>query len=140
MNRLNFCSMLEKAREKSGKTTSEMSYDLRMPPQNIRRIERGLFNFRMDRCLNYLNYIGYYIYITNNVEDVAIEKYEDILEWFSENKGKSSRPSIASDLGVDRSYIRLIENGQHKISVDLFLKLADMFSFDITLSPYDEDE
>ena len=138
MNRQNFCNLLETARGKSGKTTSEMSYDLRMPPQNIRRIERGLFNFRMDRCLNYLNYIDYYINLTKDDEDVVISRYEDILEWFSDNKGKTSRPSIASDMGVDRSYIRLIENGAHKISVDLFLKLAEMFGFDISLVSSDE--
>lgn len=138
MERQKFCKMLEMARGYSQKTTGDLSYEMRMPPQNIRRIERGLFNFRMDRCLNYLEHIGYCIGLEKRGNDLVIVKYEDILEWFAENR-KSSRPSIASDLGVDRSYIRLIEGGKHRMSVDLFLKLAEMFSYNLTLVP-NEDE
>lgn len=140
MERQKFCKMLEIARGYSEKTTSTLSYDMRMPPQNIRRIERGLFNFRMDRCLNYLEHIGYSIFLEKDGEEVVIARYEDILAWFSNNRGKLSRPSLASDMGVDRSYIRLIESGQHKISVDLFLKLVEMFSYNLTLVPNEDDE
>lgn len=135
MDRAKFCKMLEIAKKYSGKTTSDISFDMRILPGNVRRIERGLFAFRMDRCLKYLEYIGYCIRLTSGDKVCDIRDYADIVSWFKNCGGGKSRPSIASELNIDRSYVRLIENGDNCISIDKFLKFAEVCKYDVTLVP-----
>jgi len=135
MDRAKFCKMLLIAKEYSSKTTSEISFDMRILPGGLRRIERGLFAFRMDRCLAYLSYIGYHIRMKKGESVVDVLQYQDIIDWFVEQRRDKPKTRLAADLGIDRTYFLPIENGENIISIDIFLKFADYFQYSLTLTP-----
>ena len=137
MDRVTFCKMLAIAKQRSGKTTSDLCYELRKMPTDIRRIERGLSNFRMDRCFNYLEIIGYCIYIErfDGREYHYFDKPEQLSAWLkTDTAGKwQSLQRINNELGYSRGYINRFIDGSSIMSIDTFLSLAEYFSYDIQL-------
>lgn len=134
MDRTTFCKMLAIAKERSGKTTSDICFDMRSLITSVRRIEHGETNFQMDRCLKYLSTIGYHIVASDNEADYAIVTEADLAKFIKDSLSGRSRSKISIELGCNRSYLRLIENGTHIIAIDKFLKFCEVVGCDLTLN------
>ena len=133
MDRSTFCKMLVICKRKSGKSTSELCYDMRVLPTSITRIEKAQTNFQMDRCLSYLNLVGYHIELSGNEIEYVIRSESDIVEYIKNELDGRSRSKVSIDLGCDRSYLRHIEQGTHGITIDKFLKFNEIVGCDLYL-------
>ena len=61
MNRTVFFNLLAIAKEKSGKSTNTVSFDLRMQWSTLRRFEKGNNNSNMQKIFDYLQVINSHI-------------------------------------------------------------------------------
>lgn len=55
MNRTEFFNLLAAAKEKSGKSTNTVSFDLRMQWSTLRRFEKGGNNSNMKKIFGYMH-------------------------------------------------------------------------------------
>ena len=109
---------------------------MRTMPTGVTRIEKGLNNFQMDRCLRYLSIIKYHIELDDDFGNTyAIYGNSDIIAFIKDVLSDRSKPSISKELGCDRSYLRLVLSGAHVMSVDNFLKLSDIVGYEVSLMP-----
>lgn len=77
MNRTVFFNLLAIAKEKSGKSTNTVSFDLRMQWSTLRRFEKGNNNSNMQKIFDYLQVINSHI----QIDKVVIYNYENLLTW-----------------------------------------------------------
>jgi DNA-binding XRE family transcriptional regulator len=139
MNRAEFCELMAQAKKNSGVSTSELSFDSRMLPSTLMRVEKGISNFSMQKAIQYLYAIHHHISLRNGKKIYVIKDYEDLLKWTVEARGKESQRSLAKVIDVNRGTITKIETKKSEMSVDLFLKLVAYSNSIIALTLVDSD-
>ena len=136
MDRATFCKMLVISKARSKTATIDICAGMRTMPTGVTRIEKGLNNFQMDRCLKYLSIIKYHIELDDDFGNTyAIYGNPDIIAFIKDVLSDRSKPAISKELGCDRSYLRLVLSGAHVMSVDNFLKLSDIVGYEVSLMP-----
>lgn len=135
MTREEFCHILLESKKNTGITTSDICYELKMLPADVRRIELGSYNFRMDRCFRYLKSIGYAIFIKRfgGNEQYYYKDYDAFIDWFSEQLQSRYHLTIDKELGLSRSTLNGYAKKEHFMSIDRFLQIIEYFSGDIEL-------
>ena len=135
MDRITFCKMLAIAKKHSKVTTSDICFAMHKLPTDVRRIERGLFNFRMDRCIEYLSVIGHCLYMEalRGTEYCRLRSYQDIVDWLSRLMEGQSYPKINDAIGFSRGYLRSLAEGKAVMSIDKFLAIAEYFHYSVKL-------
>ena len=77
MDRKEFCVLMAKAKQESGRGTSDISFDMKMLLPTLRRFEKGEHNFNLKKVMEYLQVINAHIQIDKNI----IADYENLLAW-----------------------------------------------------------
>lgn len=131
MNRIEFFNLLAVAKEKSGKSTNTVSFDLRMQWSTLRRFEKGGNNSNMKKIFDYLQVINAYIQIGK----VSIFNYENLLAWLIEARKihSLSQRALAKEIECAPLTIANIERGETIISIDTFLKVVDALGYVINI-------
>ena len=131
MNRTEFFNLLAAAKEKSGKSTNTVSFDLRMQWSTLRRFEKGGNNSNMKKIFDYLQVINAYIQIGK----VIIFNYENLLAWLIDARKEHSlsQRALAKEIECAPSTIANIEREETIISIDTFLKIVDVLGYVIKI-------
>lgn len=135
MDRIEFCDMLVKAKERSGIKTSDISFNIRVHASSLRMTEKGVHNFSIKKAIDYLNAFGGNICIAKSQEKgIVVYSYENLLEWYLINRKKSyTKYSFAKRIEYSHVSVLNIETGKCTMSVDTFLKIAEVFGFEISI-------
>lgn len=134
MNRLEFCDLMEKAKERSGTRISDISFQMHMLLPTLRRLEKGQHNFNMKKCIEYLDVIKSKITLGSQ----EIHTYDELVETIVNIRTKSySQRSLAEKIGM--SYVSIAHVERHKavMSVDMFLLIAQALELEINIITYD---
>lgn len=131
MTRNEFCDLMAVAKERSGKTTNTISFDLRMQWTTLRKFEKGTNNSSMKKILEYLQVINAYIQIDKSV---CINDYDNLVAWMiNARKDRYSQRKLAEEIDVTYLTIANIERKATAMSLDIFLKIADVLGHQITI-------
>lgn len=134
MNRLEFCDLMVKAKERSGVRISDISFQMHMLLPTLRRLEKGQHNFNMKKCIEYLDVIKSKITLGSQ----EIHTYDELVETIVNIRTKSySQRSLAEKIGM--SYVSIAHVERHKavMSVDMFLLIAQALELEINIVTYD---
>lgn len=133
MNRIDFCNLFLEAKEKSGVSTYNLSFAIKMQYSTLRRLERGVHNFNMKKAIEYFDILGYKICLQQGAKKtVVIYNYKTLLDWYLINrKALYTQRFVAKRLGCSDVNVSKIELGQSTMSVDTFLGLLNIFEFDV---------
>lgn len=134
MDRIEFCNLLVRAKEQSGKSTNTVSFDLRMQWSTLRRFEKGANNSNMKKVFEYMAVIDSCLHIVSDNSDKTILNYDDLINWIiKERKGKYTQRQLAEQIGCAYLTIANIERGATAVSVDTFLKIIDALGYTIKI-------
>ena len=132
MNRTEFCEMMAQAKKKSGVTTSELSFTLRMLVSTLRRFEKGTHNFSVQKLMEYLNVLNANLCIEKNDKQLIVLGYSQLINACIEARSKQySQRALAELLGCSQKNIATIEKEKSALSIDTFLKLMDVLGYTI---------
>lgn len=134
MERIEFCELLLEAKRNSGITTSEISFKLKMLLPSLRRFEKGTHNFSVSKAVDYIEAANSYLLLKkkNSTEELLIKEYKDIIRWLVKSRdGVYTQRSLTQAVGLSNGTIRNIESDISIMSIDIFLKLVDIFGFHI---------
>ena len=136
MNRTEFCEMMAQAKKESGVTTSELSFTLRMLVGTLRRLEKGVHNFSVEKTVEYLNVLNAELCLEKEGEEShSIKNYDSFIEWLANARaGQYTQRSLATELGCSYVAIANIERKKSIISIDTFLKLMDVLGYTIKIT------
>lgn len=131
MNRTDFFNLLAIAKEKSGKSTNTVSFDLRMQWSTLRRFEKGNNNSNMQKIFDYLQVINSHI----QIDKVVIYNYENLLTWIIDARKKHSlsQRTLAKEAGCDHLTIANVERKATIMSIDTLLKIVDVLGYNIKI-------
>ena len=118
MDRKEFCVLMAKAKQESGRGTSDISFDMKMLLPTLRRLE-------------YLQVINAHIQIDKNI----IADYENLLAWLVDIRKTHSlsQRALAKEIECAPLTIANIERTETIISIDTFLKIVDVLGCTINI-------
>ena len=128
--------MMAQAKKESGVTTSELSFTLRMLVSTLRRLEKGVHNFSVEKAVEYLNVLGAELCFEKEGEkSYSIKNYDSFVEWLANARaGQYTQRSLAAELGCSYVAVANIERKKSIISIDTFLKLMDILGYTIKIT------
>lgn len=117
-------------------STSYLSFTLKIQWYELRKFEQGAYNFNMKKAIEYLNILGCAICLQKYPENmIVVFCYSDLLNWHLANRKLSyTKSSFAKEIGRSHVSILNIETGKCSMSVDTFLKIAEIFKFNISVA------
>lgn len=131
MDRKEFLNLMVAAKELSGKSTNTVSFDLRMQWSTLRRFEKGTNNSNMKKIFDYLRVIGFCLFL-NNTE--KLRNYDELVDWLvAFRTNKYSQRQLAEKIGVAYLTIANIERKATVMSLDTFLKIAEIGDVEIKI-------
>lgn len=134
MNRQEFCELMAKAKAESGVGTTELALKMKMQPSPLRRFERGINNFNLEKLFNYLNALGCVLVLSNDKQTYH-NSYESIPDWIASHR-KQNAPlrEFAEKIGCSFEGLSRAENRKTVISIDLFLKITNYLNVTVNIS------
>ena len=131
MDRKEFCVLMAKAKQESGRGTSDISFDMKMLLPTLRRFEKGEHNFNLKKIMEYLQVINAHIQIDKNI----IADYENLLAWLVDIRKTHSlsQRALAKEIECAPLTIANIERKETIISIDTFLKIVDVLGCTINI-------
>lgn len=134
MDRKEFFKLLEQAKINCGKTTTDISFDLRMQWSTLKRFENGTSNSNLKKVLDYLRVIGYKIVVTNDSNVYYISNYESLVNWIVyARKNIYSQRELADKINITPITIANVERKTNVISIDNFLKIVDALNWELNI-------
>lgn len=134
MDRKEFFKLLEQAKINCGKTTTDISFDLRMQWSTLKRFENGTSNSNLKKVLDYLRVIGYKIVVTNDSNVYYISNYESLVNWIVyARKNIYSQRELADKINITPITIANVERKTNVISIDNFLKIVDALDWELNI-------
>lgn len=134
MNRIEFCTLLLKAKENSGKSTNTISFDLRMQWTTLRRLEKGEHNFNLKKVMEYLNVINSKLVLVLNTKNDSCLNYNDIVAWIKNaRQDVFTQRQLANEIGSAHPTIANIERGTTVVSIDTFLKIVEVLGYELKI-------
>ena len=135
MDRLEFCKKLRLLRKESNRVIRYITVNTGIDESQIRRVDNGSTNFSVGRSILYLSALNYKIILSkdNIYKDIISE--DEAVKLFSEirAKEKMSYTSFGVLLGVVGSHVKNIENKKHCLKIDIFLKMAEKFGYELSI-------
>ena len=128
--------MMAQAKKESGVTTSELSFTLRMLVSTLRRLEKGVHNFSVEKVVEYLNVLNAELCLEKEGKiPYSIKNYDSFIEWLvNVRAGQYTQRSLATELDCSYVAIANIERKKNIISIDTFLKLMDVLGYTIKIT------
>lgn len=134
MDRKEFFKLLEQAKVSCGKTTTDISFDLRMQWSTLKRFENGTSNSNLKKVLDYLRVIGYKIVVTNDSNVYYISNYESLVNWIVyARKNIYSQRELADKINITPITIANVERKTNVISIDNFLKIVNALDWELNI-------
>ena len=134
MERIEFCDLMVKAKENSGISTSDLSFAIKMQWATLRRFEKGIHNFNMKKAIEYLDILNAKICLIKNKKKHVIANYTQLLQWCIESRtGIYTQRTLAEAIGCSYVNMAKIETEKSTMSVDIFLKIAEVLDFNIEI-------
>lgn len=134
MNRKEFCKALQNMRINAGRNSSEFSFDMRILPNSLKRMENGEDNFGIQKAIKYLHLICKYIILSNNNNKYAILNAEQFNSWLSiHRKETHTQRSLSEATGASVSLIAKFEQNKNFPSIDMFLKIVEALGYTVTI-------
>lgn len=134
MERSEFCALMIKAKENSGISTSDLSFTIKMQWATLRRFEKGVHNFNMKKAIDYLSILNAKICLINSKKKYVITNYTQLLQWCIESRtGIYTQRTLAEAVGCSYVNMAKIETEKSTMSVDIFLKIAEVLDFNIEI-------
>jgi transcriptional regulator with XRE-family HTH domain len=135
MDRLEFCTKMTELRKESHYTIKYMVIHLDMDGSQIIRIENGSTNFSMERGILYLSILNCKIIISKNGVDKDIPSEDEAINLFSyiRKNENLTYTSFGIPLGLTATYVKRIENKNSSLKIDIFLKMAEKFGYNILI-------
>lgn len=134
MNRLDFCALMAHAKQESGKTTSDISFSMKMLLPTLRRFEKGEHNFNLKKVMEYLSVLCMRMVLVSDTRSCQCVSYDEIVAWMKNaRQGIVSQRQLAEQIGCAYLTIANIERGATAVSVDTFLKIIDALGYTIKI-------
>lgn len=134
MNRIEFSQMLVQARENANIGKNEMCRQTGFTFVQLQLLEVKPNNFSMDKAFHYLDCIGMALSIEKENDCSVLHDIPSIAAWLKDaRKGTYTQRSLAEAVGCTYPTIANIERGSNKVTVDNFLKLADILGYTIKI-------
>ena len=140
MTREEFCNLMAIAKNQMGKTTTELSFDMRMQWTTLNRFEKGKHNFSLTKVMEYLSVLKSELIIIGKTLTVFCTDYDQLIHWLVSERqlhGYSLR-ALAEVSGISFVMLNRIESRKSDLSIDNFLKIAQVFGCDIDIRPCGE--
>lgn len=128
MTRKEFGQQVMNIRQASGMKMMDICVELQVLPQAIYRVENGQFNSNIAFILQLLGVFGYSL----KVGRYKLNKNSHTGKWLKKVRGKISQTEFGNTIGYRYQTIGMIETGQSTMSIDMFLKIADLFNYNIS--------
>ena len=136
MDRIEFSQMLVLARERIGLGKNEMCRQTGYTFVQLQLLETKPNNFAMNKAFHYLDSIGMILSIDKDGNSTKLNDIESIATWLkAARNGIYTQRSLAEAVGCTYPTIANIERGSNKVTVDNFLKLADILGYTIKIEP-----
>lgn len=140
MDRLTFSKMLVQSKIASGMNGRDMIMRMNMLPNGILRIEKAVKNYSVATCFRYLNATGYVITLAKKERSFVIHDPDEAHSWLFFAAGMTSDNKLADLLGCCVSTVRNARAKRNKLSIDIFLKAAEVFGYKLTLVEREDGE
>lgn len=140
MTREEFCRLMEQAKTSSNLTISEISFSMKMLLPTLRRFEKGKHNFSLTKVMEYLSVLKSELVIIGETLTVFCTDYDQLIHWLMSERqlhGYSLR-ALAEVSGISFVMLNRIESRKSDLSIDMFLKIAQVFGCDIDIRPCGE--
>ena len=100
----------------------------------LQRIEGALNNFNLQLVFKYMDTVGVVLYFEKDGSQYAISNYEGYLQWLKSTRANLySQRKLAKGAECASSVVTNIESGKTTISIDLFLKFADVLGYSVKI-------
>ena len=134
MNRLEFCNMMADAKKNSDKTTSEITFAMKMLLPTLRRFEKGDHNFNVKKVMEYLDVINHQLVLRSETKIDVCRTYDDVILWIKNTReGKYSQRKLAEVIQSSHNSITYIERQIATISIDMFLKIVQVLGYQVKI-------
>lgn len=132
--------MLTEARISSGMSLKDLVFGIQVMPTNIYRIEKGKHSFAVEKCLPYLDYIGYSIKLSKGESVLFVHDNADLITWETQIRGAISQRAFSKSIGYNNSRMFYIETGKDVMSIDMMLKIAEVYGYAVEIVPNNQND
>lgn len=139
MDRKDFCTLLVNCRESHGCGKNEMCRRMGITFSQFQRIEDVSTNFALEKALNYLGVFKCCIRVVNDYSEFQIYSICDVINWFRTLKSDTTATLLSKISKVPSTTICSILLGETKMTIDVFLKLANFYNCNITIEKYAQE-
>lgn len=135
MDRQEFGAMLRQARRESDMSWKKICFAMNCTTNDILRLELAKHSFNMKKCLVLLKIIDFVLVIGNGVHNWRFGDYSQLVAWLKYERMKlsSSQMALSKITGFAQPVLSSIENGKTTMSIDVFLKLCEVFGYQVSL-------
>ena len=140
MDRITFSNMLTEARISSGVSLKDLVFGIQVMPISIYRMEKGKHSFAVEKCLPYLDYIGYSIKLSKGESVLFVHDNADLITWETQIRGAISQRAFSKSIGYNNSRIFYIETGKDVMSIDMMLKIAEVYGYTVEIVPNNQND
>lgn len=113
---------------------------LKTLPSNIYKIEKGACSFSVEKCLPYLSFLGYSIKLSKEGFVTIVHSNSDLIEWEKNIRGIVPQIVFSESISYDKSCISYIEAGKHSMSIDMMLKIAEVYGYTVEIVPNNQND
>lgn len=128
MTRVEFSKILSNYRKEHGPSIKELCFQLNCMPTDIYRVEKGIHNYNIQKCMSYLHAIGLQLSLATKRSVTVIRSSEDFSKWLKKARANISQRTLANQVGVVYPTIANIERGSTIVSIDTFLKILEVLN------------
>ena len=126
--------MMADAKKNSDKTTSEITFAMKMLLPTLRRFEKGDHNFNVKKVMEYLDVINHQLVLRSETKIDVCRTYDDVILWIKNTReGKYSQRKLAEVTQSSHNSITYIERQISTISIDMFLKIVQALGYQIKI-------
>ena len=139
MTRQELSKIMAECRTSSGLLMKNICFKLNCMPRDVYRLDKGTYNYNLQKCLDYLAALGQRMVIADiNNKDTAIKDYNNLVSYIiRERNGSYSQRGLAEAVGCSHIMIALFETGKTTITIDSLLKICEVLHLTIKVEPYE---
>lgn len=134
MNNIEFCKLINDARELAGITILDLVMSVRKSEGSIRDVFKARADYTMPKYLPIIQAMGFCLVITNNTRSIKLQGIKDISEWVVDSmRGFNvSSYELGKMLEISQTTaLSLLKGGPIRLSV--FLKLAELTNSKVSI-------
>ena len=139
MTRQEFSKMLSDKRKENGQTIKDVCLKIGLLTGDVVRIEKGLNNYKMQRCYEYMSAIKTTIEVQDERDTVLIKDTTSLVEFIKRKRKEKKYSQCKLAQLIDRvpRTIEKMESGESALSVDVFLKSCEALNVSFALKYYE---